>query len=64
MQTKFKRIFNKVGQYFDDLLLVCGGVCLTAGVYGYFGRPASLMAAGICLIAYAFIVARSQKGGR
>ena len=63
MQTSIKRIFNMLGKYFDDLLLLCGGVCLTAGMYEYLGRPAALLTAGACLVGYAAVVARS-KGGR
>ena len=50
--------------YLDDLLLIAAGVCLTEAAYEQFGRPAGFAAAGICLAAYAFIIARSRGGGK
>ncbi len=64
MQANIKQILNMLGRYFDDLLLLCGGACLTAGMYGYLGRPAALLTAGACFVAYAAVVARARRGGR
>lgn len=63
MKLTAKRILDALGRYFDDLLLLCGGACLTAGAYGCLGRPAALLTAGACLIGYAAVVARSKGGG-
>lgn len=53
-----------LGLYLDDLLLIAAGACLTAAAYEQYGRPAGFAAAGVCLAAYAFIIARSRGGGR
>lgn len=53
-----------VGVYLDDLLLCCGGVCFTAGAYLRWGTATALLVLGLCLIAYAVIVARGGMGGR
>lgn len=49
--------------YLDDLLLMGAGACLVSAAYEQYGRAAGLAAAGVCLAAYALIVARS-RGGR
>lgn len=53
-----------LGLYLDDLLLIAAGACLTAAAYEQYGRPAGFAAAGVCLAAYAYIIARSRGGGR
>ena len=53
-----------LGLYLDDLLLIAAGVCLTAAAYEQYGKPAGFAAAGVCLAAYAFIIARSRGGGK
>ena len=45
--------------YFDDLLLIAGGACLTAASAQAFGRAAAFAVCGVCLIAYAVIIARA-----
>lgn len=50
--------------YLDDLLLIGAGVCLVIAAYEQYGRPAGFAVAGVCLAAYAFIIARSRGGGR
>ena len=52
------------GLYLDDILLIAAGICLTSAAYEQFGRPAGFAAAGVCLAAYAFIIARSRGGGK
>ena len=53
-----------LGLYLDDLLLIAAGVWLTAAAYEQYGKPAGFAAAGVCLAAYAFIIARSRGGGK
>ena len=55
---------NVLGLYLDDLLLLAGGVCFVLAALDLGGRPAALIAAGVCLTAYAFMVARSRGGDR
>ena len=49
--------------YLDDLLLIGAGVCLVIAAYEQYGRPAGVAVAGVCLAAYAFIIARSRGRG-
>ena len=49
--------------YLDDLLLLGGGVCFVCAAYERMGRPAALAVAGVCLVAYALVIARSRRGG-
>ena len=37
---------------------------LTAAAYEQYGKPAGFAVAGVCLAAYAFIIARSRGGGK
>lgn len=53
-----------LGLYLDDLLLLAGGVCFVQAALDLGGRPAALVTAGVCLTAYAFMVARSRGGDR
>ena len=50
--------------YLDDLFLVSSGVCFVRAALDLGGRPAALVTAGVCLTAYAVVVARSRGGGR
>lgn len=52
-----------LAKYFDDLLALAAGGCLTASAAVAFGLAAALAAAGVCLGIYAVSVARA-KGGR
>ena len=52
-----------LGTYLDDLLLIAGGGCLVRAALEQWGRPAAYAAAGVCLVVYALIVARSRRGG-
>ena len=53
-----------LGLYLDDLLLLAGGVCFVRAAFDLGGRPVALVTAGVCLTAYAVVVARSRGGGR
>ena len=65
------RAFRKVltaalltfGTYLDDLLLICGGACFVAAADRLAGRSWALAVAGVCLVAYAVVIARSRRGG-
>lgn len=78
MKKKWNRIFERaapavlagvrwvlhvVGLYLDDLLLVGGGLCFIRAARELFGRPAALLVAGACMVAYAVVIARSRRGG-
>lgn len=52
-----------LGLYLDDLLLLSGGVCFVQAASELGGQPAALITAGICLTAYAVVIARSRGGG-
>nr|WP_300167908.1 hypothetical protein [uncultured Flavonifractor sp.] len=75
MKEKSNRLLSKMTQwlsiagrilclYLDDLFLLAGGVCFVRAAFDLGGRPAALATAGICLTAYAVVVARSRGGGR
>lgn len=59
-----KSIIRYLGLYLDDLLLIGAGVCLVIAAREAFGRPAAFAAAGVCLAAYALVIARARGGGR
>ena len=62
-----KKCLKKLGEtlalYLDDLLLLAGGGCFVRAAWEAWGRPAALAVAGVCLVAYALVIARS-RGGR
>lgn len=59
-----RAVVNVLGLYLDDLLLLAGGMCFVRAALDLGGRPAALITAGVCLTAYAFMVARSRGGDR
>ena len=59
-----KPVVLYLGLYLDDLLLIGAGICLVTAARDAFGRPAGFAAAGVCLAAYAFLIARSRGGGK
>lgn len=61
---KLRGAGRALGLYLDDLLLLAGGVCFVRAALDLGGRPAALTTAGVCLTAYAVVVARSRGGGR
>ncbi|WP_130869195.1 hypothetical protein [Intestinimonas massiliensis (ex Afouda et al. 2020)] len=64
MKEKLRRAVRALGLYLDDLLLLAGGGCFVRAALDLGGRPAALATAGVCLTAYAVVVARSRGGGR
>lgn len=64
LKEKLGRAVRAVGLYLDDLLLLAGGGCFVRAALDLGGRPAALVTAGVCLTAYAVVVARSRGGGR
>ena len=63
MKDKLGRAVRVLGLYLDDLLLLAGGGCFVRAALDLGGRPAALATAGVCLTAYAVMVARSRGGG-
>ena len=59
----FRAAGKMLGLYLDDLLLLAAGGCFMGAAFELGGRPAALVTAGICLTAYAVMVARSRGGG-
>lgn len=64
LKEKLRRAVRALGLYLDDLLLLAGGGCFVRAALDLGGRPAALATAGVCLTAYAVVVARSRGGGR
>ncbi len=64
LKEKLGRAVRTLGLYLDDLLLLAGGGCFVRAALDLGGRPAALVTAGVCLTAYAVVVARSRGGGR
>ena len=54
---------RRLALYLDDLLLLAGGGCFVRAAWEAWGRPAALAVAGVCLVAYALVIARSRGGG-
>lgn len=50
-----------LGLYLDDLLMVSGGVCLTAAAALRWGLAAGLAAGGACLVILSVLVARAGR---
>lgn len=57
MKEKLKRLAKTVATYFDDLLLIAGGACLTKAAALAFGGAAAFAVCGACMIVYAFVIA-------
>lgn len=53
-------LIQLIGLYLDDLLMVAAGVCFVTAAAQLGGRPAALMVAGVCMLAYAIVVARAR----
>ena len=43
---------------------VAGGACFVRAAWELGGRPAALLVAGGCLVAYAVVIAKARRGGR
>ena len=54
---------RRLALYLDDLLLLAGSACFVRAAWEAWGRPAALAVAGVCLVAYAVMVARARGGG-
>lgn len=63
LKKRLKKLGETLALYLDDLLLLIGGGCFVRAAWEAWGRPAALAVAGVCLVAYALIIARS-RGGR
>lgn len=50
-----------LGLYLDDLLMVCGGVCLIAAAAIRWGAAAGLATAGVCLLLLSVLAARAGR---
>ncbi len=61
--TGIRRVWHTFGVYLDDLLLVGGGLCFIRAARELLGRPAALIVAGACMVAYAVVIARARRGG-
>ena len=55
---------RRLALYLDDLLLLAGGACFVRAAWELGGRPAPLLVAGGCLVAYAVVIARARRGGK
>ena len=56
-----RRILQTISLYIDDLLLLSGGACFIRAAYLWLGDAAAYAAAGMCLTAYAMVIARSRR---
>lgn len=63
VREKLGRMGRALALYLDDLLLLAGGGCFVRAAFDLGGRPAALATAGVCLIVYAVVVAKSRGGG-
>lgn len=52
-----------LGRYLDDLMLIGGGACFVSAADRLAGEAWALAVAGVCLVAYAVVIARSRRGG-
>ena len=59
-----RRLGRGLALYLDDLLMLAGGGCFVRAAWELGGRPAALLVAGGCLVAYAVVIARARRGGR
>ena len=59
----WKAAGRRLALYLDDLLLLAGGACFARAAWELGGRPAALLVAGGCLVAYAVVIARARRGG-
>lgn len=58
-----KAVVKALGLYLDDLLMLAGGICFVRAAGQRWGETGALAVAGICLVAYALVIARSRQGG-
>ena len=62
LRKRLKKLGEALALYLDDLLMVAGGGCFVRAAWEEWGRPAALAVAGVCLVAYAVVVARARGG--
>lgn len=55
------RTVRLLGLYLEDLLMAAGSACLVAAAGLRWGTAAGLAAAGVCLIVFSLLVARSGR---
>ena len=60
----WKAAGRRLALYLDDLLLLAGVACFVRAAWELGGRPAALLVAGGCLVAYAVVIAKARRGGR
>ena len=58
-----KKMRQSLVLYFDDLLLLAGGICFVLAACMAFGAAAALAVAGVWLSLFSWLIARSRKGG-
>ena len=58
-----KAVVRALGLYLDDLLMLAGGICFVRAAGQRWGETGALAVAGLCLVAYALVIARSRQGG-
>ena len=63
MKKRLKQLGGNLALYLDGLLHLAGGGCFVRAAWEAWGRPAALAVAGVCLVAYALVIARSRGGG-
>ena len=51
---------RRLALYLDDLLLLAGSACFVRAAWELGGRPAALLVAGGCLVAYACLLYTSD----
>ena len=64
LKKRLKQLGGVLALYLDDLLLLAGGGCFVRAAWEAWGQPAALAVAGVCLAAYAVVIARSRGGGK
>ena len=62
--ARMRALWRGVALYLDDLLLLAAGGCFVRGAWELGGRTAALFTAGVCLAAYAVVIARARRGGK
>ena len=58
-----KMVVRVLGLYLDDLLMLAGGVCFVRAAGQRWGETGALAVAGVCLVAYALVIAQSRREG-
>lgn len=56
-----RRLLRALSLYIDDLLLLGGSACVVRAAYLWLGDAGAYAVAGMCLTAYAVVIARSRR---